>query len=88
MIECPICDADMPILLGVLGDLAHLRCRDCGMDFNIDSEGMDNTIFQNATLSVINAKLFIIFTSIYWDDAEEAIKLDIIAHLGTVISIY
>ena len=34
---CPICDGP-GILLGTLGKLTHFRCRDCGMDFNMDTE--------------------------------------------------
>lgn len=31
--DCPQCGGEA-ILLGVLGNLAHLRCRDCGWDFS------------------------------------------------------
>jgi hypothetical protein len=29
--DCPICDGPL-YLIGVLGNLVHFRCRDCGMD--------------------------------------------------------
>jgi len=43
---CPACNGTL-YLLGVLGSLAHLRCRCCGMDVNApadelcDDEGGD-----------------------------------------------
>lgn len=33
---CPMCGGP-GIALGTLGMLLHLRCRDCGMDFSVDS---------------------------------------------------
>lgn len=33
--DCP-CDGGQPTLLGVLGNLVHLRCRNCGMDWSVD----------------------------------------------------
>ena len=41
MIDCPMCGAGMPTLLGVLGNLAHLRCQDCGTNFNIDNRWLE-----------------------------------------------
>lgn len=35
MIECPLCGADMPILLGELGNLTWFRCQQCGAEFNL-----------------------------------------------------
>ncbi len=32
---CPVDDGD-GMLLGVLGNLAHYRCRNCGYDFHIE----------------------------------------------------
>lgn len=32
-VYCPQCDG-MPMLLGMLGNVAHLRCRDCGWTFS------------------------------------------------------
>jgi tRNA(Ile2) C34 agmatinyltransferase TiaS len=34
--ECAECGGP-GIALGTLGYLLHLRCRDCGMDFSVDS---------------------------------------------------
>jgi hypothetical protein len=33
---CPECGGP-GIALGTLGYILHLRCRDCGMDFHVDS---------------------------------------------------
>jgi transposase-like protein len=38
MITCPACNADMPVLLGILGPLAHLRCRHCGVDYSVPAD--------------------------------------------------
>lgn len=41
MIECPACTAlniEKEALLGVLGNLAHYRCRHCGIDFSEEAE--------------------------------------------------
>lgn len=38
MICCPACNADLPVLLGILGNLAHFRCRYCGTDYSLPSE--------------------------------------------------
>lgn len=38
MITCPACNADLPMLLGVLGNLAHLRCCNCGIDYSVPSD--------------------------------------------------
>lgn len=32
---CPICDGD-GLVLGILGNLKHFRCRECGADFNVN----------------------------------------------------
>ena len=37
MITCPLCDGP-GVELGTLGDLQHLRCRNCGIDFHINVE--------------------------------------------------
>ena len=29
--QCPICDCEEVSFAGVLGDLGHARCRDCGI---------------------------------------------------------
>ena len=31
---CPMCGG-IPFILGLLGRLLHLRCRDCGMDYSV-----------------------------------------------------
>ena len=36
---CPL-DGQPGEFLGVLGNLAHFRCRGCGMDFSVDSEAV------------------------------------------------
>ena len=33
---CPICDGD-GVFLGALGDLDHYSCRDCGMQFSVET---------------------------------------------------
>ena len=38
MIPCPLCGG-RGIELGVLGDLTHIRCRDCGGDFSTERIG-------------------------------------------------
>ena len=35
MLHCSICDGELP-LLGVLGHLTHLRCRNCGAAASIE----------------------------------------------------
>lgn len=47
------------------------------MDFAADGEGMDNTVFQNATLSVLNNGAYT--ANLQWNDATEAIELNITA---------
>lgn len=32
--NCPICDSNVAVVLGVLGNLKHLRCRDCGAQYS------------------------------------------------------
>lgn len=39
---CPCCNADMPMLLGVLGDIAHLRCCNCGIDYSVPSDMIED----------------------------------------------
>lgn len=34
--ECPACDSCDATVLGDLGDRQHLRCTDCGIDYNIE----------------------------------------------------
>jgi transposase-like protein len=35
--NCPICDGGTgAVELGVLGNLQHLRCIDCGLDFHVE----------------------------------------------------
>jgi transcription elongation factor Elf1 len=41
MLTCPACNADMPILLGVLGNIAHLRCRCCGIDYSAPADSLE-----------------------------------------------
>jgi transcription elongation factor Elf1 len=37
--ECPGCGSETPpVLLGVLGSKAWVRCRACGVDFHVDPE--------------------------------------------------
>jgi transcription elongation factor Elf1 len=43
MITCPLCGGEgvetaCKLRLGILGNLQHLRCRNCGIDFHIDVE--------------------------------------------------
>lgn len=33
---CPVCGGQ-GVALGTLGYVLHLRCRDCGIDFSVDS---------------------------------------------------
>ena len=47
------------------------------MDFAADSEGMDNTAFQNATLNVLNAGSYV--ANLQWNDTAEAVELNITA---------
>tara|TARA_Y100000310_G_scaffold120524_1_gene119307 strand:+ start:122 stop:271 length:150 start_codon:yes stop_codon:yes gene_type:complete len=35
---CPICNGEEFSMLGILGKLAHLRCRACGADISIAAE--------------------------------------------------
>ena len=44
MIYCPMCEADMPELLGRLGNLVHFRCCGCGIDFNMDGDEFDELV--------------------------------------------
>lgn len=37
---CPMCHGEAG-LLGVLGSVAHLRCRDCGWQYSIDAEDIE-----------------------------------------------
>jgi len=32
---CPVCYCHFSILLGQLGNLIHLRCRDCGFEYSL-----------------------------------------------------
>jgi len=42
MMSCPACGSLYATLLGILGKLAHLRCRDCGMDYNCDASEIED----------------------------------------------
>lgn len=37
--SCPLCEGE-GLLLGTLGHLVWLRCRDCGIDFNVTREAV------------------------------------------------
>jgi hypothetical protein len=39
-VTCAVCDGTL-VLLGVLGDLAHLRCRCCGLEASVDAADLD-----------------------------------------------
>jgi rubredoxin len=40
--ECPMCDGP-PVLLGTLGRITWLRCRDCGWQYEADGPiGLDD----------------------------------------------
>ncbi len=39
--SCPACGSLYATLLGILGRLAHLRCRHCGIDYSIPAEELD-----------------------------------------------
>lgn len=39
-IDCPVCGGPATPL-GVLGNRAHFRCRDCGMTFNVEVDEVD-----------------------------------------------
>ena len=32
---CPVCYCEFSIYLGQIGDILHLRCRDCGFNYNV-----------------------------------------------------
>jgi len=36
MIDCPMCISSPPMFLGLMGNQAHFRCQDCGIDFSIN----------------------------------------------------
>lgn len=36
--ECPACGSNYASLLGSMGNLTHLRCRDCGATYSTDVE--------------------------------------------------
>lgn len=40
ILACPVCDAEQPLWLGTLGNIAHLRCRQCGCTFNTPAENI------------------------------------------------
>ena len=35
--QCPLCDCKRAVELGVLGRLLWLRCRNCGIDYHVDT---------------------------------------------------
>lgn len=35
---CPVCQSKAATKLGTLGNLTHLRCRDCGMDYSVSPD--------------------------------------------------
>jgi hypothetical protein len=39
-VTCAACDGPF-VLLGVLGDLAHLRCRCCGLQASVDAADLE-----------------------------------------------
>ncbi len=39
---CPACDSPHAVLLGVLGNRCHLRCRNCGIDHSHPVEDLDS----------------------------------------------
>ena len=47
-IACPMCEADMPELLGQLGCLVHFRCCACGIVFDADLEEFEELIEDEA----------------------------------------
>ena len=36
--ECPACEYGQGMLMGKLGSRAWFRCRDCGIEFNVNDE--------------------------------------------------
>ena len=44
---CPICDSTDFIVLGTLGSIAYLRCRNCGIGFQTDFKAIFDGEFEN-----------------------------------------
>ena len=44
---CPICDSTDFIVLGTLGNISYLRCRNCGIDFQTDSKAIFDGEYEN-----------------------------------------
>lgn len=40
--SCQLCNCQSFILLGYMGNTAHLRCRSCGMDYSTDAATLDD----------------------------------------------
>lgn len=38
---CPLCESSTLVLIGTLGRLTWLRCRDCGIDLSIPASKED-----------------------------------------------
>jgi hypothetical protein len=43
--QCSICDGPL-MLLGVLGNRKHMRCRNCGMDFSKEIPNEERAILS------------------------------------------
>jgi predicted nucleic acid-binding Zn ribbon protein len=39
---CPACGGVWAVLLGALGRLTHLRCRDCGIVYSVPSDELED----------------------------------------------
>jgi transposase-like protein len=39
--NCPMCSSIYATLLGILGKLAHLRCRHCGWTYAVSADEVD-----------------------------------------------
>jgi len=40
--QCPVCDCCEVSFAGVLGDVGHARCRDCGIVYTFTPEVVDD----------------------------------------------
>lgn len=53
---CPMCDNDSHTLLGILGECATLRCRDCGITFMTDVQALEDTNTVGEDVDTLNER--------------------------------
>jgi rubredoxin len=57
MNNCPMCNGE-PNLLGSLGNLTRLRCRNCGLDYNPSNTDFDYNDFEEADYPIGDGEVF------------------------------